>query len=190
MDHPGDAAACAVAFPDGLFEGVQRQVAAKRPGCLPAHDAAAVGVGDEGHIHESRPGPHVGDVRDPQPVRGGRREPALDKVPRPLSCCVGDGGAPRLAPRHAAKAQVAHQTLHGAASHGVALAVELGPHLGRPIDPEVLRVHPSDLDFEGVISLRARRRRTSLGGPVRPTGANCSALQIGSTPKRSRWVSM
>ena len=59
MDHPGDAVAGAVAFPEGLFERVQRQVAAKRPRGLPAHDAAAVGVGDEGHVPGGG-GPQVG----------------------------------------------------------------------------------------------------------------------------------
>ena len=66
------------------------------------------------------------------------------------------------------------------------LAVELGPHLRRPIHPEVLGMDPHDL-----FSARSERAEGALrlaGQYV--DGANCSTLQIGSTPKRPRWASM
>ena len=47
---------------------------------------------------------------------------------------------------------------------------QLGPDLRRPVDPEVLAVHPSDVDFELLVAQRPRRRRSTLGGPIRRRG--------------------
>ena len=46
----------------------------------PAHDAAAVCVGDETHTGDTRPGGHMGQISDPQPVRRIRGEVTVDKV--------------------------------------------------------------------------------------------------------------
>jgi hypothetical protein len=54
--------------PDRHLQGVQGQLGMKRGGDPPAHDGAAEGVDDEGHIDEPGPGVDVGQIRDPEPV--------------------------------------------------------------------------------------------------------------------------
>ena len=50
-------------------------------------------------------------------------------------------------------------------------------------------MHPSNLDFEQLSRLDLTDGGRRLADQY-VDGANCSALQIGSTPKRSRWASM
>jgi hypothetical protein len=50
-------------------------------------------------------------------------------------------------------------------------------------------VHPGDLGLELVVAPRSCRGWAALADQY-VDGANCSAVQIGSTPKRFRWASM
>jgi len=60
--------AVVVAGPQAHVEGVQGQVGAQRGGDLPAHDAAAEDVQDEGAVDPAGEGADVGDVGDPQAI--------------------------------------------------------------------------------------------------------------------------
>ena len=122
----------------------------------------AEGVGDERHIAEPRPRRHVGDVRQPQPVRSSRSEAPLDEIrgPRP-GVAISDGGPLELAPAHATQPQVAHQPPDAVPADVDAFTLELGPHLVDAIDIEVLLMHPDDLRFELGITDSALRQRTS-----------------------------
>ena len=62
-------------------------------------------------------------------------------------------------PGDPAKTGGAHQALHGAPGHRLALPVELGMDLAGPGDPEVLTVHPLDQRVGGRVADRPRRGR-------------------------------
>jgi hypothetical protein len=86
----------------GHLQRVDRQVRPQQPGGLPADDHPRVDVDDERHIDPARVGRDVGEVGDPQRVRGGCPELALDEISRALLTVVVTGGdRERLAPRHA-----------------------------------------------------------------------------------------
>ena len=64
----------------------------------------------------------VGQIGDPQPVRGRRPELSLDQIGRPVLTVIGVGGDhERLAASGSGQALGAHQPLHGAASDADAL---------------------------------------------------------------------
>jgi len=65
-----------------LIEGIERQVAPWRPRHPPPDDPAGQRVDHERHVHEPRPGSHVGQVRHPQLVGSAGREVALDTISR------------------------------------------------------------------------------------------------------------
>ena len=111
----------------------------------PAQDPARVRVDDEGDVGEPRPGRHVGQIGDPQPVGGRRAELALHQVAGRGRCRVGDRGALGLAPDRAGQAQFGHQPLDGAPGHLDALTVQRQPHLAGPVDAVVGGVDPRDL---------------------------------------------
>jgi hypothetical protein len=156
----------ATAGPDGHLQRVQSQVGAQRPRGLPAHDEAAEGVDDEGHIDEPGPGRHVGEVRHPQLGRPGRREVPLHQVRGSGGGRIRRGGPPGLATADALKAQLTHQPFHGAAGHRDPLPVQLPPDLPGAVDPEVLGMHPGDLDLQLGIAGRTRRGGSAAGGVV------------------------
>jgi hypothetical protein len=88
-----EAVKVALAPPEGHLEGIEGEVGAQMRGGLPADDEAAVGVEDERYVDEARPGAHVGEVGEPEAVRGDGREVALDEAGRPARL--------RVRPQHA-----------------------------------------------------------------------------------------
>ena len=98
-----EALAGALALPDGHLQGVQGEIGAQMAGRLPADDEAAEDVEDERDVDEAGPGTDIREVGDPETVRGGRREVALDEV-------VGSrGGLVRLRREHLLAAHDAAQ---------------------------------------------------------------------------------
>src|SRR5690606_35235464 len=93
VDQPLQDRPLAVPFPDRLLQRIQRQVGLQGTGGLPADDTAAEDVGHERDVNESRPGPHIGQVGHPQPVRSRSNEAAIDQISRPSGALGGDGGA-------------------------------------------------------------------------------------------------
>ena len=110
---------------------------------------------------------HIGQIRDPQPVRGWCFELAFNKIRWPLETIIGDGGdLERFAPTSPGEAHVTHQPLDGAAGNPNVLPVELGPDLVGAIHEEVLVEHPLDLDLQLLITNSPRRRRPVLGNVI------------------------
>src|SRR5690606_13532935 len=54
---------------DGLFQGIEGEIAAERGRDTPAHDAATERIDHKGHVDEATPCGHIGEIRDPQRVR-------------------------------------------------------------------------------------------------------------------------
>src|SRR5439155_14651098 len=97
-------------------------------GCLPADDVPGEHVDDEGDIDPSRMRLHIGEVGHPQRIRRRSAELPFHQIGGPCSSIVAECGPDAGFPtHHAPKAELTHQTLHGAASHAYALTLELGP---------------------------------------------------------------
>ncbi len=69
---------------------VEHQVGAKRLCDPPSDDAPREGVDDEGHVHETAPRRHVGQVGHPELVGAGGREVAFDQALRSVGCVIRD----------------------------------------------------------------------------------------------------
>src|SRR5690349_9828817 len=94
------------ASPDRLLQGVEGEVGAQRAGCLPADDHPRVDVGDEGDVDEPRPGADVGQVGNPEAVRGAGAEAAIDEIPRPVGLYPWDRRELRLAAHDATEPEL------------------------------------------------------------------------------------
>ncbi len=91
-----------------LFQGIENEASMGGPARPPADDATGIGVDDEGDIDEACPGCDIGEVGDPQPVRGRGMELAIDLIERTGGGLVADRGADRLAADRPFKAHLAH----------------------------------------------------------------------------------
>jgi hypothetical protein len=124
---------------------------------LPADDHAGEHIDDERDVHPARVGLDVGQIRDPQPVRCGRPELALDKIGGPDEPVVAFGRAhPDPASPAAPQAHVGHQPLNGATRDPDTIFVQLVPHLVRAIDREVQFPHPQHLRAQLGVTHRPR----------------------------------
>src|ERR1700726_1928283 len=93
----------------------------------PADDLAAVEVHDRGQIEPSLIGLDVGDVGEPDPVRRGGDEVALEQVRGDREVVAAIGGAHPSWPRHDGPDTVeAHQSLDATAARPPALSPQLG----------------------------------------------------------------
>ncbi len=143
MDEPREIGRAAA--PDRHLERVEREFGAERGRHPPADDRPAEGVDDEGRVDEARPGGHVGDVGDPEAVRGGGAEHPLDEGGRPRGERRWDGRPLGLATHGADEAETAHQPADLVAADVDALAAEGVPQLARAIDSVVGAVDPADV---------------------------------------------
>jgi hypothetical protein len=108
---------------------VEDEVCAHVAGELPADDHPAVGVEHEGEEDEPVPAAQVGQIGDPELVRAGGREVALDEIRPAGGLHVRSGRPPRLpAPFRTDDPVAAHQPLHLAAWHLLAGATQRLPH--------------------------------------------------------------
>ena len=118
---------------------------------MPANNRPRIGVDDEGDVRKTRPGTHVGQVGDPEPIGCRRMDVALDEIGRPWRRLVRDG-CPRPVPAYnAAETQAAHEAFNGTACDGHALTLRLSPELPHPIDAEMGSVHLPQLDLQSLI---------------------------------------
>src|SRR5271155_6232152 len=139
-----------------LLESVQDEARMRCPAGSPADDPPGVGVDHERDVDEAGPGRDIGEVRDPERVRPGRPELAVDMIQRTRGGLVADRGFDRLATDHALQAHAPHQSLHGASGDILALAAQLPPDLAHAVGVEVLREDTPDLDLADHIPLCAR----------------------------------
>lgn len=70
----------------------------------PAHNPVPISVNDKPHAGKSRPGRHIAQISNPQPLRCRRNELAFHQIPR---ADFGDRGAVNLAPGRPAQAAIA-----------------------------------------------------------------------------------
>ena len=93
MDQAGQVEAGAAAVEHGHLERVDREIGAQRPGGLPADDHPGEHVDDERDVDPAGVGLDVGQIGDPQPVRGRRPELALNHIGGPLEPVIAFGGS-------------------------------------------------------------------------------------------------
>ena len=125
---------------------VEHEVGAHVTGELPADNAAAVDVDDEGEEQQPFPAAQIGEVRHPEAVRRQRGEVAPHQVRPPRRARIRDRCPPRPpAPLGAPDPVRAHQPLDAIAADLDTLALELKP--GSPVAVAVIvgRVHGLDL---------------------------------------------
>lgn len=157
----GDVLPGPLAGPQPHVEGIEGKVGAQRGGHLPADHHAREDVEDERGVDAAGVRADVGQVGDPQLVRRCGDELALDQVGRPLGLgALAGGGFAGVLPGDAAQALGLHQPLDGAASHRVALEVQLSP-LECTVDADVVGM---DLVITGTSS--ASRTAHAEGGLV------------------------
>src|SRR5208282_4340150 len=168
VDQPGHLDALAGPVGDRHHQCVQHQAGVVAGGGAPPGDQPGERVDDERGIGGARPGGYEGEAGQLQPVRGVRREAAVDQILRPVLRRVRDR-RPRLLPpaaAHPAQPQLAHQPLHGAPGRRVALAVELVPHLPRAVAFPAVLIDPQDLLLQRGVTHRPRRGRPRPRGVV------------------------
>jgi len=146
--------AFALSGPDRLFQRVQDHTGGHRGGDSPAQDPAGVGVDHERDIDPSGPGRHVCQVGHPQPVRRQRLEVTTHQIIGQRRGRIDDRGPLPAAPADSCEPVGAHQPLDRASGHRNALAVELQPHLPRPVDAPVRGEHATDLDQQRGVAAR------------------------------------
>ena len=128
----------------------------------PADDLAAVEVHDRGQIKPALISLDVGDVGEPDPVRRGGDEVALEQVRGDREVVTAVGGAHPSWPRHDGPDTVAaHQSLDTTAVRLAAQSPQLGMDARAAIAAIGLAVNPLDLVDEltiggGSRALRAR----------------------------------
>lgn len=173
---------------------VQHEAGVGRSAHPPADDAPRVGVDDEGHVDEARPGRDTGEVRRPEHVWGRDAEPAFDMVERARRLLVAHLGARRLATDDADQPSTLHQPGRRAAGNNDTLLSRPAAHLAHAVDSETLIEHTPDSPAQPGIPLGPWRRPAGIGSRAACScwvdGATGSTPQIASTPYASRWASM
>ncbi|OLL70020.1 hypothetical protein Ae150APs1_6158 [Pseudonocardia sp. Ae150A_Ps1] len=108
----------------------------------------------------------VGDVGDPQPVRGRRGEVALDQVRAQVGAVGTDGGPRHPLPPDTAQACGFHEPADGAPRDRpvvhAAFAAQLCPDFPDAVDAVVLGVHACDLGGDEDVAFRPGRGWTGL----------------------------
>src|SRR5712692_3570529 len=159
------------ARPNRHLQGVEGKLGPKRRGDPPAYDPAAEGVDHEGHVDEAGPGAHIGQVGNPEPVRRGSHETALDQVLRPLGDLAWQRGPLHRASSDTDQLELAHQPPHPVTADLEALPVELAPDLVGAVDAVVVLVDPSDLRLHRLVADSTGAGRPG-GGRVVGRGGN------------------
>jgi hypothetical protein len=119
---------------DGHLERVQHQLGPEMVRHRPADDLAAPGIEHDREVEETRGGRDEGDVSDPEPVRAGSGEPAIDQVRGwsgllvPPRC-----DWPVAATAGADETGFAHEPRNPLAPVSLSSCPQLGVHTGRPI---------------------------------------------------------
>ncbi len=152
--------------PGGHVECVKDEVGRHRPTGLPAHDATAEHVGDEGDVDDAGPRRAVGEVADPELVRSSRAEVALDEVGAAHVAQVRMGREALLRPRGAADPQAIHEPGHLLAPDVEVLASRRPPELALAVDGVVGLPQAEELRTELLITDLASRGWTGLSGVV------------------------
>ena len=141
-------------------------------GHRPAHDPTRERLQDHRKVPPALVGALLGDVSNPQPVRPGRHEVALDQVRRWRGGRVATRGAAAPAAMHALQAVLAHQPGDAlAADVDVQAQPQLGVDTRRAIGPTAARGNGTDLLGEvGIVQgPPPRRPAAQASSPARAT---------------------
>jgi hypothetical protein len=107
-------------------------------------------------VEPALPRSEVGDVGDPQPVRGGRQERAVDEVLADPNARDADGGPATLRRPQAGQAGLAHKTLDALAADPLAVGEhKFGMDPGRSVDLAVGLVDLADALEQAFVLARA-----------------------------------
>ena len=105
-----------------------------------------------------------GEIGQLRPIQGRHGETSVHQIGGPLGVGIVGGRAHRGSSPHASQVQPAHQPPERAACNPRVLgAVDVVPHLRRPVRVAVRRVHPGDHQGQLHVAQRLRRRRPALG---------------------------
>src|ERR1700732_3137694 len=133
----------------------------------PADDLAAVQVPDGGQIEPALIGFDVGDVGEPDPVRRGDGEVALEQVRGNREVVAAVGGAHPSWPRHDGPDTVtAHQSLDATATHPAALGPQFGMDARAAIASACVAMDPLDVVDEVTIGGGSPALRTRAPGII------------------------
>ena len=151
-----------------LLKGVEHEASMGGSADPPPDDTSRAGVDGEGYINEARSGRHVGEIRQPEPVRRRRMELAVHVVERAWRRFIPHGCAHRPAADGAFRAKIAHQALDGAARGADTLTRQLPPHLPRAVDSKVFSKDAGDRGLQRHVPPRPGRhlRRVATPGDV------------------------
>src|SRR3981189_348403 len=127
-------------------KGRQWQFGAQMIRHRPANDLAAVEVHDRSQIKPALISLDVGDVGEPDPVRGGGAEVALEQVRGDWEVVTAVGGAHPSWPRHDSPDTVtAHQSLDATAARPAPLSPQLGMDARTAIASACVAMDPLDV---------------------------------------------
>lgn len=158
-DHPvSERDAVALTRPERHLQGVQDQFGLHRGVGHPADDPAAERVDDERDVDHSGLGHHVGEIGDPEFVRGVGGEVPVDEIPRSGGLVAGDRGAALAGTSDALKPFLTHQSLHGAPGDRDAFAAQMSPDLVGPVGAVAVIVDSGDLHQQPRVASSSRRR--------------------------------
>jgi hypothetical protein len=132
----------------------------------PAHDPSGVDVDDERDINEAAPGGDIGEIGHPELVRPVGGELPIHLVQRTWRRLVVDRRLYPLPSDNPLQAHGFHEPCDSAPSNHNAFARQLPPDLANPIDAEVLRENPPDVDRQLGIPLRPLRQAIRIGFPA------------------------
>ena len=139
---------------DRLLQRIQHAVRAHGGRHPPAHHASRKHVDDERDVNKAAPGCDVREIGDPELIRTGGHELAVNEVHRATALtCVGRGD-PGPAPDGPGKAHRAQQARHGAARHADAVPPQLLPDFPGAVDLLVRVIDPLNLAAELIVALR------------------------------------
>ena len=139
---------------------------------MPADDPAAVEVHDGGQIEPALIGLDISNICEPDPVRRGSHEVAIEQVRGDRKLVPAIGGPHPAGPRHDGPDTVmAHQSLDAAAAHPAALGLQLDVNARAPAQPHVVPPSVATPNRAGQVLWPPTRSSGRSKPPDRPLAA-------------------
>src|ERR1700739_3251982 len=152
---------------DRHLQGRQWQAGAQMIRHRPADNPAAVQIHDGGQIEPAPIGLDVGDIGEPDLVRSGGAEAAVEQIRCGRQVVTAVGGPHPAWPRHDGPDTVTpHQSLDATTARSPALSLPLHMDKRAAITPAGVAVDPPDVVDEGTISDRSSALRARAPGII------------------------
>ena len=188
------AAALGLAWVQRLLESIEHKIGPHRTAHPPTDDAPREDIDDKGHAEPALPGRHADEVRNPKLIQSLGTELPVDPAKRARRLVVADRCAHDLAPPRALQPPSAHQPLNNARATEQPSRPSCRQTLSAPWTCMLARQTRS---ISGATASSRRARTQHCSGLRRwqacrrnPDGAICRTLQVGSTQRVSRCLSM